>query len=462
MSTPSAAGAASATNPTTIISKKSLLQQLPAGSVLAFQTLAASFTNQGNCLPSNWWLTVGLVTFLSATCIFFSFTDSVQDPKTGKVHKGVALPGRLHVLNLTKEEQKDLGDQLKKCHLKPTDWVHAFLSAVVFLTIAGSDVGLQNCFFPYATDDTRQLLRNLPLGMAVMTSFMFMIFPTTRKGISFDSTDSAVSPAPPPTPPTPAAAIKPVADHQEPDPEKQLPKAESATAPTDAADIAGTSSAGNNVEKAADKVLTTSSNLLQLLPTGAVLAFQTLSASFTNQGKCYHSNLALTIGLVTFLGATCIFSAFTDSVWDGSKYRKGVALPRCLYVFNMPREEQRKQSMRKKLWEKRLKTLDWVHAFFTLVVFLTVAGSDVGLQNCFFPKATDDTKQLLKNLPLGMAVLSSFIFTIFPTTRKSILFDDSEYSVLPPVSPQPPGPESKDADLSSIGLTAVSNTRPDP
>lgn len=58
--------------------RKNLLQQLPAGSVLAFQALACTFTNQGNCYVSNWWLTVGLVTFLSATCIFFSFTDSVK------------------------------------------------------------------------------------------------------------------------------------------------------------------------------------------------------------------------------------------------------------------------------------------------------------------------------------------------------------------------------------------------
>ena len=77
-----------------------------------------------------------------------------------------------------------------------------------------------------------------------------------------------------------------------------------------------------------------------------------------------------------------------------------------------------------------LKTVDWVHAVLSLVVFLTIAGSDVGLQNCFFPDASDDTKQLLKNLPLGMAVMSSFVFIIFPPTRKGISFDDSEYTVI--------------------------------
>nr|CAB3492172.1 unnamed protein product [Digitaria exilis] len=377
--------------PTPGTSNKNLLQQLPAGPVLAFQALAATFTNQGKCLSSNWWLTVGLVTFLSSTCIFFSFTDTVKD-ESGKLHKGVALPGRLHLVDLTRKEQKAMASELKKRGLKPVDWVHAFMSLLVFLTIAGGDVGLQNCFFPYATDDTRQLLRNLPLGMAVMSSFLFMIFPTTRAGIKFDNNTT--------------------------------PESDDDTGKTEG--------------KTTDKVLSSSANLLQLLPTGPVLAFQTLAASFTNQGKCYHSNLILTAGLVTFLGATCIFSSFTDCVTDrNGKVRKGVALPSQLHIIGLSKKEERELFDHSLLREKKLKVIDWVHAFFTAVVFLTIAFSDVGLQNCFFPKADDDARQLLKNLPLGMAVMSSFVFIIFPTTRKGIGFDDSEYTVIPSGDPAP-------------------------
>ncbi|WVZ49094.1 hypothetical protein U9M48_000475 [Paspalum notatum var. saurae] len=138
-------------------------------------------------------LSVGLVTFLAATCIFCAFTDSVTD-RHGKVHRGVALPGRLHVLNVSRKEQKAIAAsaELRARGLRAVDWVLAFFTAVVFLTIAGSDVGLQNCFFPDATDDTKQLLKNLPLGMAVMSSFVFIIFPPTRKGISFDDSDYTV------------------------------------------------------------------------------------------------------------------------------------------------------------------------------------------------------------------------------------------------------------------------------
>ncbi|XP_066342349.1 protein DMP3-like [Miscanthus floridulus] len=173
---------------------------------------------------------------------------------------------------------------------------------------------------------------------------------------------------------------------------------------------------------------TSSKNLLQQLPAGAVLAFQALAATFTNQGNCYHSNMWLTVGLVTVLSATCIFSSFTDSLVYQGKVYYGVAIHGRLNILNMPEEEEKVVSA---LEERRLKIMDWVHAFFTAVVFLTIAGSDVGLQNCFFPKASDDTRQLLKNLPLGMAVMSSFVFIIFPTTRKGMGFDDSDYIVIP-------------------------------
>lgn len=104
-------------------SSKNLLQQLPAGAVLALQVMVATFTNQGNCYYSNKWLTAGLVTIPSATYIFFSCTDSLI--YKGKVHYGVAKPDRLNIPNMPeKEEQvvfKDLKPELKKCGLKTVD-----------------------------------------------------------------------------------------------------------------------------------------------------------------------------------------------------------------------------------------------------------------------------------------------------------------------------------------------------
>uniref|UniRef100_A0A0E0BRX8 Uncharacterized protein n=1 Tax=Oryza glumipatula TaxID=40148 RepID=A0A0E0BRX8_9ORYZ len=133
---------------------------------------------------------------------------------------------------------------------------------------------------------------------------------------------------------------------------------------------------------ATDKLMSVSANLAQLLPTGT-----SLSASFTDQGECFRANRWLSLGLVVFLSATCVFFAFTESP---------------------------------ELAKRGLGYVDFVHAFFSAVVFLSVAFSDVGLQKCFFPNAGKNDKELLKNLPLGMAVLSSFVFMIFPTNRRGI------------------------------------------
>lgn len=68
--------------------------------------------------------------------------------------------------------------------------MHAFLSAVVFLSVVFSDVGLQKCFFPNTGKNDKELLKNLPLGMAVPSSFVFMIFPTNRRGIGSHCSNS--------------------------------------------------------------------------------------------------------------------------------------------------------------------------------------------------------------------------------------------------------------------------------
>lgn len=187
-----------------------LAQLLPTGSVMAYQMLAPSFSNQGKCYPSNWWITLGLVVVLAASCVFFAFTDSIVH--NGKVYYGLAMYRRLNIFNLSKtqelQEFRDILPELEKRHLRKQDFVHAFLTVVVFLTMAFSDVGLQNCFFPHASTDTQQLLRNLPLGMAVFSSLVFTIFPSKRNFIgcndpnSDKNSDTAKIESPPPPPPT--------------------------------------------------------------------------------------------------------------------------------------------------------------------------------------------------------------------------------------------------------------------
>jgi len=175
-----------------------------------------------------------------------------------------------------------------------------------------------------------------------------------------------------------------------------------------------------------DKVMTSASNLAQLLPTGTVLAYQALSPSFTNYGNCSASNKWLTAVLVGVLAAFSLFFSFTDSVVGRDrKHYYGVATPHGFNVFNFSGEEEEREWALGELRKLRLRPVDYVHAFFTAVVFLTVAFSDVGLQRCFFPNAGSNTNELLKNLPLGTAFLSSFVFLIFPTKRKGIGYNDT-------------------------------------
>ncbi|KAG8051901.1 hypothetical protein GUJ93_ZPchr0001g29943 [Zizania palustris] len=172
-----------------ISSTANLAQLLPTGTVLAYQALAPSFTNHGDCNAANRWLSGVLVTILAAFCVFFSFTDSVVG-KDGKIYYGLATRRGLDVFNLSDEEEhKEWAHELKPLRLRPLDFIHAFFTAMVFLTVAFSDVGLQSCFFQNPSSNTKELLKNLPLGMAFLSSFIFLIFPTKRKGIGY--TDSS-------------------------------------------------------------------------------------------------------------------------------------------------------------------------------------------------------------------------------------------------------------------------------
>uniref|UniRef100_J3L036 Uncharacterized protein n=1 Tax=Oryza brachyantha TaxID=4533 RepID=J3L036_ORYBR len=107
-----------------------------------------------------------------------------------------AVPVKPNDLTLRPEEIRAiqaLTGELKKRKLHWLDGVHAFFTAVVFLSVAFSDVGLQKCLFPHAGRDTMELLKNMPLGMSFLSSFVFMIFPTTRHGIGFHGSDNSTS-----------------------------------------------------------------------------------------------------------------------------------------------------------------------------------------------------------------------------------------------------------------------------
>ncbi|KAL3651337.1 hypothetical protein CASFOL_004339 [Castilleja foliolosa] len=74
---------------------------------------------------------------------------------------------------------------MSKFRINLIDFVHGFVSLFVFLVFALSDSDVQTCFFPYGGEDLDVLAMNMPLAAGIFSSFVFMIFPTTRRGIGY-------------------------------------------------------------------------------------------------------------------------------------------------------------------------------------------------------------------------------------------------------------------------------------
>ncbi|KMZ74741.1 hypothetical protein ZOSMA_122G00090 [Zostera marina] len=179
-----------------------------------------------------------------------------------------------------------------------------------------------------------------------------------------------------------------------------------------------------------DKSLHATSNLVKLLPTCTVLTFQALYPSFSNRGMCYSSNRYLTSILVFLCSVSCIFFSFTDSlVGRDGKHYFGMATSKGMYLFNHKdpndSKEEEEGFSRVDLEKFKLRPLDYVHAFFSVLVFLTLTFNQSDLVRCLFPEIGAGGKQLLNNLPLGAGFLSSLVFIIFPSSRKGIGYSDA-------------------------------------
>nr|GEV51689.1 protein DMP4-like [Tanacetum cinerariifolium] len=176
-------------------------------------------------------------------------------------------------------------------------------------------------------------------------------------------------------------------------------------------------------QKAFTNVFKLTARLSNLLPTGSVLAFQTLVPVFTHEGKC-RSQLSqiLTSILLSICGISCFVLSFTDSFRDNEgKVTYGMATFSGLWVIDgsirVPPEKAR---------EYKLRFIDVFHAFLSMGVFTTLAMSDKNVVNCFYPEPSETIGELLSVLPIGVGVLCSALFGVFPTTRHGIGFPLSE------------------------------------
>lgn len=79
---------------------------------------------------------------------------------------------------------------LRKYRLMFIDVVHAVLSVLVFVAVALKDKNVLSCFYPRPKHETQEVLDIVPIGIGLICSFLFVVFPTTRHGIGYPVTTS--------------------------------------------------------------------------------------------------------------------------------------------------------------------------------------------------------------------------------------------------------------------------------
>lgn len=174
----------------------------------------------------------------------------------------------------------------------------------------------------------------------------------------------------------------------------------------------------NLIQKAISQTFQSTAHLANLLPTGTVLAFQILSPIFSNQGDCDPVSRFMTAVLVALCGVSCFLACFTDSIRgkDGNVCY-GLVTFRGLWIIDgsatVPVELAAKY---------RLRIIDFIHAFLSILVFAAITLFDKNVVQCFYPTPSYEAKEFLAALPVGIGVICSMLFVVFPTQRHGIGF----------------------------------------
>ncbi|KAI9121864.1 hypothetical protein K1719_007254 [Acacia pycnantha] len=169
---------------------------------------------------------------------------------------------------------------------------------------------------------------------------------------------------------------------------------------------------------AISRTLTSTANLANLLPTGTLLAFQILTPIFTGNGACSDTTRLLTGSLLAVLAISCFLASFTDSVEVNGKVYHGLATFKGMWLFDYPVDAS--ASDLPDMSKKRVRFLDFIHAVLSLSVFVAVALRDRNVVSCLYPSPAVETKQVLDIVPVGMGMICSLLFVVFPTTRHGV------------------------------------------
>ncbi|XP_019088547.1 PREDICTED: uncharacterized protein LOC104722043 isoform X1 [Camelina sativa] len=173
----------------------------------------------------------------------------------------------------------------------------------------------------------------------------------------------------------------------------------------------------SKAQKVVRKTFKGTAQLSNLLPTGSVMSFQIMCPVLTHQGQCPTiTSRWLTCFLVFVCAISCFIFSFTDSIRDPNrKVRYGLATWTGLYVVDgsitLTEEEKEKY---------KLKTLDFVHAIMSMLVFFAISMFDQNVTHCLFPVPSAETREILTSLPFVIGVICGGFFLAFPTRRHGI------------------------------------------
>jgi hypothetical protein len=161
---------------------------------LAFQILTPVFTNNGACDSVTRILTLLLLLLLAISCFLACFTDTVK-ASDGRIYHGLATFKGLWLFDYSPVVEDNVSSttlpDLSKYKLRLIDLIHAFLSVLVFFAVVLRDNNVLTCYYPQPKHETKEVLDIVPLGIGLVCSLLFLVFPTTRHGIGYPVTSAA-------------------------------------------------------------------------------------------------------------------------------------------------------------------------------------------------------------------------------------------------------------------------------
>ncbi|KAL0360141.1 UNVERIFIED_CONTAM: protein DMP3 [Sesamum radiatum] len=148
---------------------------LPTATILVFTIFAPVLTSDGKCTTLDQWLMGLFMALLAASCVFLSFTDSFCTG-SGRLYYGVATVHGIRTFGGGRARPLAPSDyRLRWC-----DLFHASLSLIAFLTFALLHNDVLSCYHLVLP---RKFINTVPLVVGFVISVLFVLFPSTRRGI---------------------------------------------------------------------------------------------------------------------------------------------------------------------------------------------------------------------------------------------------------------------------------------